>query len=635
MINTGIKTFISPSYLIYLLLFIAILFIFIFIIIYQFGANIFLNVSLDSSRYLLSAMAQALAAILAIVVGFSFVAFQLSARFGSPRVFDLFLKSGAFWWLLIIYGFSILYDLVLLRMLTKETVELLVNWINISVFLSVISFISLFPYAHMTIDQLKPERIIRGIIKIKNDEVESLKRDTILPIVDILNKALRANDPHTLKVGLEALEKLNIDRIDSSIDSKDKLEIAKYYTGKISRLTKVALTENDESAVIETTESLGKVGLKAIESRGKGVLGDEIAQFKSNRMYSSGVGIPNKTDNYDKIADEIKEVLSNAGKGVIERKWDGATKSILDVRGKLLIKSYEEGVLRIFDDIFVITNDFSRLSKDEKIFSMQYFMRAIRNILTELIQKDIYFEDWKYNNAINAILEKSLEIMEKDNCFKIDQIIGYIVDIGIEAVKKNHKLKEDVMEHFKKVATSEKCSSAPLYNIGNRGYSTAIDSKKLETIWICSCLKEIGMSCALKGLDEHTKRIFDPLVVTENNYRVKFWEKSGETNTNRETDEALEVTENIITIIEVLGNISIKKRLEKSSKEAFVSLIEIGMRNDNTNLKKRICETLKHMYLKLENKDIFKSVIDAYEKKPGHKLDKFLEFKDYCKIDVC
>jgi hypothetical protein len=635
MINTGIKTFISQSYLIYLLLFIAILFIFIFIIIYQFGANIFLNVSLDSSRYLLSAMAQALAAILAIVVGFSFVAFQLSARFGSPRVFDLFLKSGAFWWLLIIYGFSILYDLVLLRMLTKETVELLVNWINISVFLSVISFISLFPYAHMTIDQLKPERIIRGIIKIKNDEVESLKRDTILPIVDILNKALRANDPHTLKVGLEALEKLNIDRIDSSIDSKDKLEIAKYYTGKISRLTKVALTENDESAVIETTESLGKVGLKAIESRWKGVPGDEIAQFKSNRMYSSGVGIPNKTDNYDKIADEIKEVLSNAGKGVIERKWDGATKSILDVRGKLLIKSYEEGVLRIFDDIFVITNDFSRLSKDEKIFSMQYFMRAIRNILRELIQKDIYFEDWKYNNAINAILEKSLEIMEKDNCFKIDQIIGYIVDIGIEAVKKNHKLKEDVMEHFKKVATSEKCSSAPLYNIGNRGYRTAIDSKKLETIWICSCLKEIGMSCALKGLDEHTKRIFDPLVVTENNYRVKFWEKSGETNTNRETDEALEVTENIITIIEVLGNISIKKRLEKSSKEAFVSLIEIGMRNDNTNLKKRICETLKHMYLKLENKDIFKSVIDAYEKKPGHELDKFLEFKDYCKIDVC
>ncbi|MCK4735995.1 MAG: hypothetical protein KAT65_26305, partial [Methanophagales archaeon] len=455
MINNRIerffKSFTFPSYLIYLLLFIDILLIFIIIIFYQLGANIFLNVSLDSSRYLLSAMAQALAAILAIVVGFSFVAFQLSAQFGSARVFDLFLKGMAFWCLLIIYGFSILYDLVLLRMLTEETVEFLVNGVNISVFLCVICFISLFPYAYVTIDQLKPERIIRGIIKIKNDDGESLKRDTILPIVDILNKALRANDPHTLKVGLEALEKLNLDRIDSSIDSKDKLEIAKYYTGKISRLAEIALIENDESAVIEIIESLGKVGLKAIESRWIEVPEDEIALFKSDRMYSTGIGIPNTTDNYDEITNEIKEVLSDVGKRVIERKWDKATKSILDARGNLLIKSNEEGVLRMFDDIFAITNDFSRLSKEEKIFSMQYFMRAIRNIVTELIQKDVYFEDWQYNNAIKDILGKSLEIIDKDKCFKINQIIGYIVDIGIEAVKKNHKLKKDIKEHFTKV----------------------------------------------------------------------------------------------------------------------------------------------------------------------------------------
>ena len=264
MINNRIKryfkSFTFPSYLIYLLLFIAILFIFIIIIFYQFSASIFLNVSLDSSRYLLSAMAQALAAILAIVVGFSFVALQLSAKLGGPRVFDLVLKNRTFWWLLIIYGFSIVYDLVLLRMLTEETVEFLVNWINFSVLLCVISFISLFRYAYVTINQLKPERIIQGIIKIKNDDVESIKRDTILPIVAILNKAIRDNDPHTLKVGLEALEKLNIDRTDSSIDSKDKLEIAKYYTGKIFRLVEIAISENDESAVIDIKETLGKFG---------------------------------------------------------------------------------------------------------------------------------------------------------------------------------------------------------------------------------------------------------------------------------------------------------------------------------------------------------------------------------------
>jgi hypothetical protein len=458
----------------------------------------------------------------------------------------------------------------------------------------------------VTIDQLKPERIIQGIIKIKNDDVESLKRDTMLPIVDILNKALRANDPHTLKVGLEALEKLNIDRIDSSIDSKDKLEIAKYYTDKISRSAEIALIENDEPAVIELTESLKIIGLKAIESRWNEVPKDETARFKSDGIYSTGIGIPNKTDNYE---------------------------SILDARGNLLIKSHEERVLQIFDDIFVITNDFSRLSKEEKIFSMQYFMKAIRNIVTELIQKDIYFEDWQYNNAINAILEKSLEIIEKDNCFKIDQIIGYIVDMGIEAVKKNHKLKDDVKEHFTKVATSKKCPNRPIFNIGNRGYGTAIDSKKLETIWICSCLNEIGVSCASKGLDEPTSYIFSFLEGIENNYRGKFWEKSGGTNTNIETDEALEVTENIITIIEELGNLSIEKRLEKSLREVFASLIKMGMRNDNTNLKKRICESLKHISRKLEDKEIFKSVTDVYEKKQGHELDKFKAFKVFCGFD--
>jgi hypothetical protein len=625
-----IKSFTSQSYLIYLLLFIAILFIFIMTIFYQFGESIFLNTSLDSSRYLLSAMAQALAAILAIVVGFSFVAFQLSAQFGSARVFDLFLKGRAFWCLLIIYGSSILYDLVLLRMLTEETVEFLETWIDISVFLSFISFISLFPYAYKTIDQLKPERIIQGIVKIKNDDVESLKRDTILPVVDILNKALRANDLHTLKVGLEALEKLNLNRIDSSIDGKDKLEIVKYYTGKISRLTEIALSENDESAVIEITESLGKVGLKAIESRWIEVLEDEIALFKSDRMYSTGIGIPNTTDNYDEISKEIKEVLSNVGKRIIERRWDKATKSILDARGNLLIKSHEEGVLRMFDDIFVITNDFSRLSKEEKIFSMQYFMGAIRNIVTELIQKDVYFEDWQYNNAIKDILEKSLEIIDKDKCFKIDRIIDYVVDIGIEAVKKNHKLKEDVKEHFTKVA---KCLHVLISSIGNRGYGTAIDSKKLETIWICSCLKEIGISCALKGLDEPTSHIFSFLEGIENNYRVSFSEKIEGTNANRETDEALEVTENIITIIEELANISIENRLEKASRETLISLIRIGMMNENINLKKRICEILKFMHLKLENKEIFKFVIDAYEKKQGRELDKFKEFKEFCGFD--
>ena len=632
MINNKTKDFISRSYLIYLLSFLVILVIFVMIIFHQFGKGIFSNASLNSSRYLLSAMAQALAAILALIVGFSFVAFQLSAKFGSPRVFDLFLKGKAFWFLLIIYGFSIVYDLVLLRMLTEETTELLVNWINFGVILCVISFISLFPYAHVTIDKLKPERIIQGIINIKSDDMESLKRDTILPIVEILNKALRANDPHTLKVGLESLEKLNIDRLDSSIDSKDKLEIAKYYTGKISRLADIACIENDESAVIEMTESLERIGIKAIESRWIEVPRDEIARLKGDRN-SGGVGISGKTDDYDEIAKEIKQLLRKVEKKAIERKWDGATKSILQARCKLRIRSYEEHVLGLGFDILELSYDFSNLSEEEKIFSMGYYMGAMRNIEIGLIKRDIYLEDWPYNTALGVILEQSLEVIDKDNCNKLDQLLDYIIDIGIEAVKKNHKLKEDVKEHFKKVAISYKCSYVPIDPLRNRGYGTATDLQKLETFWICSCLKDIGLVYALNGLDESVNYIFRGLEGMENNYRGSYLERVDVNSKDRETDEALEVTENIIETIEELGNKSIENRLEKSSRQTLASLIKIGSMNENIDLKKRICETLKHMHLRLEDKAIFKSVIEGFEKTQGRELEKFKEFKEFCKFD--
>jgi len=108
----------------------------------------------------------------------------------------------------------------------------------------------------------------------------------------------------------------------------------------------------------------------------------------------------------------------------------------------------------------------------------------------------------------------------------------------------------------------------------------------------------------------------------ENNYRGV-----------RKTDDALQVTGDIIEIIKELGDKSIEKGLEKSSRETLVSLIEIGMMNEDIDLKERICETLKHMRVKLKNKEIFKSAIDICEKKQGHELDKFQKFKKFCRFD--
>ncbi len=623
MINK-IKGFNRVPYLPYFLFLLA-LFIASIIIFYQLDKNILSNISNNSALYLLSAMAQALAAILAIVLGFSFVAVQLSAHIGSPRVFDLILKGRALWLLLVIYGFSISFDLLLLRIIPEKNMDdiFLVYLINGSIVLTFVSFMLLFPFAYYTIERLKPEKIIQGIIKIKDYNLEQLRRDTILPVVDIMNKAIIANDPHTLKVGLDELEKLNVDIVKSKINKSEyKKEIVKYYSGKIYRLVETAFNQNDEESVIEITESLKNIGNTSIRMRWSEVPPNEIARIKSNGIYKSGTGITGKTDNYDNIASEIKNILHHVCIKAIGKKWSRAARSTLNARGNLLVTSHRELVLGTMNDIFQISNDFSRLSNEDKIFSMDYFIETLRNTVIELINKDVSFDEGWYCNLIKEIIQNSLQAIGKDECFKMRQIIDYITDIGIEAAKKDHKLKDDVIECFRIIANSDKCLYEPIFEIGIIGYGLALYSKKPETVWICSCLKEIGILYLSKKMDEHTINILRLLGGIENNYR------------STKSDDALKVTEKIIEIIEELGYKSIDYKLEKSSREVINSLIQIGMMNENITIKARVCKTLKDMQGKLENKEIFKSIMEINETAPGYELVKFQEFKKFCDLDA-
>ncbi|HIE31892.1 MAG TPA: DUF2254 domain-containing protein, partial [Methanosarcinales archaeon] len=76
-----------------------------------YGAFNYLNLyhtDADSARYMLSAMVQAQAAIIAIVITLTLIAVQLTASAYSPRVIDIFKKNPDMWLLLGFYGFSML-----------------------------------------------------------------------------------------------------------------------------------------------------------------------------------------------------------------------------------------------------------------------------------------------------------------------------------------------------------------------------------------------------------------------------------------------------------------------------------------------------------------------------------------------
>ena len=111
---------------------------------------------LDSARYLLSAIAQAQAAIIALVVTLTLVAVQLASQAYSPRVMDLFrsFRNYPFWLLLLLYFVSIMYDVAILGTLNKMN-DPPENRISFAVFLTGFAIFALIPYIRNVITCLE------------------------------------------------------------------------------------------------------------------------------------------------------------------------------------------------------------------------------------------------------------------------------------------------------------------------------------------------------------------------------------------------------------------------------------------------------------------------------------------------
>ncbi|MCG2728078.1 MAG: DUF2254 domain-containing protein [Candidatus Methanoperedenaceae archaeon] len=79
----------------------------------------FLHTDVDSARYMLSALVQSEAAIVALVVTLSLVAVQLAAQSYSARVIEVFRRTPDLWILMGIYGAAIFYGLGVLKLIER------------------------------------------------------------------------------------------------------------------------------------------------------------------------------------------------------------------------------------------------------------------------------------------------------------------------------------------------------------------------------------------------------------------------------------------------------------------------------------------------------------------------------------
>ena len=214
-----------------------------------------------SARYMLSALVQAQAAIVAIVVSLTLIAVQLTASAYSPRVIRIFKENPDIWLLMGLYGMSIFYGLVILKKVEGEDLSkiLLIGYsleihIIAAYLIGFFSFMMLFRYMLNIMDLLKSESIISRLANdITKDNLLNPEEKPIQPIMDIVHGSIMKYDIETTRVGLKAVtERVIVVILDylfswDDVPEKDRKDILKNLA-KINldeKKEKVTLTLND------------------------------------------------------------------------------------------------------------------------------------------------------------------------------------------------------------------------------------------------------------------------------------------------------------------------------------------------------------------------------------------------------
>lgn len=229
----------------------------------------------DNARYMLSALVQSLAAVIAIVVTLSLVAIQLSAQSYSPRVIDVYRKNPDIWILISIYTTTIFFGLATIKIIGIDTLPLngLVNievFIFAAYFLGFFAFICLIPYIWNTLASLNPATVIQLLAKeITEQKMEDLderestldKNSPLLPIIDIITSSIMKYDYATVRTGTNAI----VNPISEILNKGNEEQISEHICNHLERVSMLALKREDDECSVILIKSLTTIGEKAAE----------------------------------------------------------------------------------------------------------------------------------------------------------------------------------------------------------------------------------------------------------------------------------------------------------------------------------------------------------------------------------
>jgi len=546
------------------------------------GAILFTHFNLfhteaNSARYMLSALVQSQAAIVAIVITLTLIAVQLTASAYSPRVIDIFKNNPDMWLLLGFYGFSIFFGFIVLKLVVgaegeavSQSAILSLGFVSVSFefcvslahWLGAFTFVALFPYMLNIIGLLKPENIIKRLaIDITKDKILNTKEDPIQPIMDIIHVSIRKYDIETTRVGLRVVT----ERVTEIIDSNSEKGISERFCRHLGRVGGLAASKMDEESTTEVIENLELFG------KSTAIKGLEYATWQA--AWSLGdVGRTAAEKGFEYATKQAAWSLGDVGRTAVEKGFENATQQVAESLG-----------------------DVGKIAAEKELEDVTWeAARSLWIVGEGTAEKGFEYATSKAENSLEGIGKATAEKGFEDVTSEAVEFIG---DVGRIAAEKGLKRATSIaimsMEAIGEDTAVKRLEDATVQAAWSLGYvGRAVANKG-----VAKSLRSIGITAAENGLEDAIGEAVRSLASVGIAATEKGFEKV-----------ALQVAESIIAV----GRTAEENELEDATRWAAKSLAEL------TNSSEEIVKTAIQDYkskLKEEDGDSFKKFMKIYEQK--------------------
>ena len=301
--------------------------------------NLF-HTDVNSARYMLSALVQSQAAIVAIVITLTLIAVQLTASAYSPRVIRIFRNNPDMWILLVCYGVSIYYGLFVLKLVDGaegKAVSQSAIWsigsvsisfefcVSLAYWLGAFTFVALFPYMLNIISLLKSENIIKRLaIKITKDKFLNSKEDSVQPVLDIIHASIIKYDLETTRIGLKTFT----EQVFENICADDEEEISRHFCNYLTRFGRLAISKEDEESTLVVIENLEYFGTSTAEKELETATVYAVWSLKKVGKAAAGKELE------DAIS-QVAKSLGEVGTAAVGKELGGATQQVAKSLGEV------------------------------------------------------------------------------------------------------------------------------------------------------------------------------------------------------------------------------------------------------------------------------------------------------------